>query len=131
MIALDTNVLIRYFVQDDPIQTPKARSILASLTLEEPGWVPLVCVLELVWVLTSTFRATRTEVCKVLDQLLGTRQIVAESLDTLKYALELYRRGNADFADCLISSSARTEGCSKTLTFDRDAAKTAGMTLIP
>jgi predicted nucleic-acid-binding protein len=131
MIGLDTNVLTRYLVQDDPIQTLKARAIFASLTPEEPGWVPLIGVLELVWVLTSRFRATRAEVCKVLDQLLGARQIIVESIGTLKHALELYRRGNADFADCLISSAARAEGCSKTLTFDKDAAKTAGMTLIP
>jgi predicted nucleic-acid-binding protein len=131
MIGLDTNVLTRYLVQDDPIQTQKARAILATLTSEEPGWVPLVGVLELVWVLTSKFRATRAEVCRVLDLLLGTGQIVVESMDTLKYALEWYRRGNADFAHCLISALARAKGCSKTLTFDKNAAKTAGMTLIP
>jgi len=131
MTGLDTNVLTRYFAQDDATQTPKARAILASLTPEAPGWVPLVGVLELVWVLNSNFRATRSEVCKVLDELLGTRQMIVENVETLKRALELYRVGNADFADCLISSSARAGGCSKTLTFDKNAAKTAGMTLIP
>ena len=131
MNGLDTNILTRYFAQDDVIQTPKARAILGSMTSEEPGWVPLVGVLELVWVLSSRFRATRGEVCKVLDQLLGARQIIIENVDTLKNALELYRRGNADFADCLISASAHAAGCTQTLTFDKDAAKTAGMTLIP
>ena len=130
MNGLDTNILTRYFAQDDVIQTPKARAILASMTAEKPGYVPLVGVLELVWVLTSSFRATRGEVCKVLDQLFGARQIVIENFDTLKNALELYRHGNADFADCLISASAFAAGCTQTLTFDKDAAKTAGMTLV-
>jgi predicted nucleic-acid-binding protein len=130
MKGLDTNILIRYFMQDDPIQTPKARAVLASLSLERPGWIPLVGVLEVVWVLTSNFRATRSEVCKVMDQLLGSRQILIENVSALKNALELYRRGKADFADCLISASAQAAGCTQTLTFDKDAAKTAGMTLI-
>jgi predicted nucleic-acid-binding protein len=56
--------------------------------------------------------------------------LVLESSETIGISLELYRRGKADFADCLIACSGRAAGCIQTLTFDRDAAKTAGMTLV-
>jgi predicted nucleic-acid-binding protein len=130
MIGIDTNILTRFFAKDNHLQTLKARAILASLTLEEPGWVPLATILELVWVLTSSFRANRLQVCALLDELLGREEIVIENADMIHHAMDMYRRGNADFADCLISSSARAAGCSKTLTFDKDGAKTAGMTLV-
>jgi predicted nucleic-acid-binding protein len=131
MIGLDTNILTRFFAQDDRKQSQEADEIIASLTDEEPGWVSLACVLELVWVFTSNFRARRSDICKILDQLLGKQEIVVENFQTVKQALKMFRIGNADFADCLISASAQAAGCAQILTFDKDAAKTAGMTLIP
>lgn len=131
MIGLDTNILARFFAQDDHRQSQQAVAVVGSFTIENPGWVSLASVLELVWVFTSNFRAKRSDICKVLDQLIGKQEIVIENFDTLKQALDMYRRGNADFADCLISASASAAGCVRILTFDKDAAKTAGMTLIP
>jgi predicted nucleic-acid-binding protein len=130
MIGLDTNILTRFFAQDHPAQSRKADAILGSLTIDEPGWVSLASVLELVWVFTSNFRADRRGVCLVLDQLQRRKEIVIENADSFRQALDLYRHGNADFADCLISSLSLAAGCTKTLTFDKDAAKTAGMTLV-
>jgi predicted nucleic-acid-binding protein len=123
--------LTRFFAQDDHLQSSKANAIIGSLTTDEPGWVSLASILELVWVLTSNFRANRKEVCLVLDELQSRRELIVENSNTFQQALNLYRLGNADFADCLISSSAVAAGCSRTLTFDKDAAKTAGMTLVP
>jgi predicted nucleic-acid-binding protein len=130
MIGLDTNILTRFFAQDDLKQSQKADEIIASLTMDEPGWVSLALILELVWVFSSNFRADRAGVCLILGQLQRRKEIVIENADAFQYALELYRGGNADFADCLISSLALAAGCTKTLTFDKDAAKTAGMTLV-
>lgn len=130
MIGLDTNVLARFFGQDDPVQSPKANAILDSLTTEEPGWVATAALLELVWVMTSKFRADRTGVCRVVDVLMSRSEIVIENSDLVRRALNQYRHGSADFADCLIASHAENAGCVQTLTFDIDAAKTAGMTLI-
>jgi predicted nucleic-acid-binding protein len=70
------------------------------------------------------------QICSVIDKLLDLRQLVIENPDTVRKATATFRRGNADFADCLISASAHAAGCSHTLTFARDAAKSAGMTLV-
>lgn len=130
MTGLDTNILVRFFAKDDPLQTPKARTLLSSLTTAEPGWVSVATVLELVWVMTSTLGVGRDAVAQILAELLTRETIVVERAETVERALQRYRRGRADFADCLIAASARAAGCSRTVTFDRRAARDAGMELI-
>jgi predicted nucleic-acid-binding protein len=103
---------------------------MLSLTAEEPGWVALAALMELLWVMTSVFRFDRNGVIYVLDGLLSREQIVVEQADTVRDALRLYHSGNTDFPDCLIASSAKAAGCSRTVTFDRIAARDAGMQLI-
>lgn len=130
MIGLDTNVLVRYVAQDDPKQSAKATRLIESLTAESPGYVGLVSIVELVWVLTGCYAASRTEVCAVLDQLLRAKELVVANADTVWKALRLFKEGKADFADCLIERCAAEAGCDHTATFDRDAAKHCGMLLI-
>ena len=130
MTGLDTNMLVRFFAKDDPLQTPKARAVLSSLTTAEPGWVGVATILELVWVMTSTLGVGRDAVAQILAELLTRETIVVERAETIEKALQRYRRGRADFADCLIAASARAAGCSRTVTFDRIAARDAGMELI-
>lgn len=130
MTGLDTNILSRFFLQDDPLQCPKADQILASLSVDGPGWVGLVTVLELIWVLSSKNRFDRRTIAKTVDQLLSRQEIVVEQAETVQNALRLFRDGKADFADCLISLSAKAAGCSRTVTFDRIAARDAGMELL-
>ena len=63
MIGLDTNVLLRYIAQDDPKQSPRATQIMERrLTEQEPGFVSLVTILEVVWVLKSLFKRSRQEI---------------------------------------------------------------------
>lgn len=130
MTGLDTNVLVRFFAKDDPLQTPKAKAVLSSLTAAEPGWVGVATILELVWVLTSSAGLGRDAVARILANLLKQETIVVEGAETIEMALHRYRRGRADFADCLIAVSATAAGCGKTVTFDRIAARDAGMELI-
>lgn len=130
MIGLDTNVLVRYVAQDDPKQSPKATRLIESLTGEAPGYVTVVSVVELVWVLTGCYGSTKEEVCEVLETLLRTKELVVAEADTVWKALRVYRDGKADFADCLIERSANAAGCTHTATFDRGAAKACGMELI-
>lgn len=129
MIGLDTNVLVRYIAQDDPKQSPKATRLIESLTVEEPGYLSVVSVVELVWVLTGCYASTKAELCQVLETLLRAKGIVVAHADIVWKALRLFREGNADFADCLIERFANEAGCSYTTTFDRDAAKHCGMRL--
>ena len=130
MIGLDTNVLVRYVAQDDARQSPKATRLIESLTVDAPGYVSLVSVVELVWVLTGCYASTRDKVCEVVETLLRTKEIIVAHADTVWKALRLFKEGKADFSDCLIERSANEAGCSYTTTFDRDAAKHCGMQLI-
>jgi predicted nucleic-acid-binding protein len=130
MIGLDTNVLVRYVAQDDPEQSPMANNLVESLTAAAPGYVGLVPVVELVWVLTDCYALTKDQLCEVLATLLKTKEIVVANADTVWQALRLFKEGKVDFADCLIERLAKQAGCDYTTTFDRDAAKHCGMRLI-
>lgn len=130
MTGLDTNVLVRYIAQDDPKQSPMATDLIESLTMDARGYVGVVSVVELVWVLTDCYALTKGELCEVLGTLLRTREIVVAHADTVWQALRLFKEGKADFADCLIERFAKEAGCDYTATFDRDAARHCGMRLV-
>jgi predicted nucleic-acid-binding protein len=131
MIGLDTNVLVRYIMQDDADQSAKANKLIESLSSDKPGFIPLIAIVELVWVLESCFQLTRDQLVQALDALLHTKERVVDRADRVMKALRVFKAGTADFADCLIERGASSAGCSRTLTFAVAAAKTAGMTLIP
>ncbi|MGA3102562.1 MAG: type II toxin-antitoxin system VapC family toxin [Terracidiphilus sp.] len=130
MIGLDTNVLLRYFLIDDPIQSPKARLVMASLDSSNPGWVGVATVLELVWVLKSKNRAPRSTIAATIEQLLAKDALIVERDAVVALAVRRFRFSRAEFADCLVAASAQAAGCSKTVTFDHIAARDAGMELI-
>jgi predicted nucleic-acid-binding protein len=130
VIGLDTNVLVRYIMQDDSKQSPLATRLVESLTAESPGFVPLVAIVELAWVLSSAYELSRAQLVEAFEALLRTQELVVESGETVWKGLRLLQRSGGDFADCLIACSAQTAGCTKTLTFDRGAAKNGGMTLV-
>lgn len=127
MIGLDTNVLVRYIAQDDARQSPEATRCIESLTPEAPGYVSLVVIVELVWVLGSCYDLNDTEVGSVLEGLLRARELVVAESETVWKALRLFKGGSADFADCLIQCAGVDAGCDFTLTFDRGAVKNCGM----
>ena len=130
MIGLDTNVLVRYIMQDDPKQSPKAVELIETLNADNPGFISLVSIVELYWVLTSSYDLTGQQVKQALEVLLRTKQIIVDRADQVLRALRVFDDGKADFADCLIERSAVSAGCGLTMTFDVSAAKHAGMTLI-
>ena len=130
MIGLDTNVLVRYIMQDDPKQSPKASALVESLNGDNPGFITLISIVELYWVLTSSYELNGRQVKQVLEALLRTKQIIVDRADQVLRALRVFDDGKADFADCLIERTAVSAGCSQTMTFDVGASKHAGMTLI-
>lgn len=127
MIGLDTNVLVRYVTQDDPVQSPKAAELIESLSATAPGFVSTVSVVELVWVLQSCYQSARSDVVTVLETLLRTRELTVERAELVWQAVRKFAANKADFADCLIERCAHAAGCEYTATFDLNAAKTAGM----
>lgn len=130
MIGLDTNVLVRYIMQDDPKQSPKATRLIESLDADSPGFITVVSVVELYWVLTSAYGLAGHDVKRALEALLRAKQIVVDRADQVLRALRVFDDAKADFADCLIERIASSAGCAETLTFDAGAAKHAGMSLV-
>ena len=70
MTGLDTNVLARFLLQDDSLQSPKADEVMGALSTKDPGWVGLATILELVWVLSSKNRFDRLAIATTLDRIL-------------------------------------------------------------
>ena len=130
MIALDTNVLVRYMMQDEPKQSPRATRLIEALTGEAPGFVPVVALVEVVWVLTGSYGLDRAQVSEALEGLLRSRELRLDRADLIVRALRRFSAGGADFADCLIERIAADAGCTDTMTFDAGAARSAGMKLI-
>ena len=130
MIGLDTNVLVRYIMQDDPGQSPKATRLIESLDSDKPGYITLISVVELYWVLTSCYDLTGQHVAQALELILRSKQLMVERADQVVRALRVFAQGKADLADCLIERSAAGAGCVDTLTFDVAASKHAGMKLL-
>jgi predicted nucleic-acid-binding protein len=130
MIGLDTNVLARYIAEDDAAQGAAAARIIESLSAESPGFVPLVVIAELVWVLQFSYRFTKHEIAEVVEKLLRSAELMIENAEIVAQALREFRRSRADFADCLIERCAHAAGCQHIVTFDKRAATLANMRLI-
>jgi predicted nucleic-acid-binding protein len=130
VIGLDSNVLVRYIMQDDAKQSALATRIVESLTVDSPGFVALVAVVELAWVLSSAYELSRSQLIEAFEALLRTKELVVERGESIWKGLRLLQRFGGDFADCLIACSAEAAGCKRTMTFDRGAAKSGAMTLV-
>ena len=130
MIGLDTNVVIRFMMQDDSVQSPIATRVFDSFTPENPGFVSLVTLIETVWVLRSSYDASRQHIQRVIGILLRSRGLRVERSDLVWLALGEYSRGTADFADYLIARCDVAAGCDYSVTYDREAAMSAGMRLL-
>lgn len=120
MIALDTNVVVRFLVEDDREQSERARAFLESQNRAgEPCLITDIVVCEIVWVLESCYRFDRAEIYEVLRSLLRARQLRFQSADLVARALQRYAKGKADVSDYLLDEVGRSLGSSATATFDR------------
>jgi len=115
MTGLDTNILVRYITRDDLLQSQKADALLESLTIEAPGFVSFVSLVELIWVLRSQYRMPRARQIECLKLLLDLPELVMENHNAATLALSRFSKGKADFADCLIERSCAAAGCKETV----------------
>ena len=129
MIGIDTNVVVRYLTKDHRIQTTLAVKTIRSLTAEEPGFISLVTIAELTWVLETCYRFDKVELVEVLDTLVASQEVTLERAEVVSQALRMFAAGTADFSDYLIERSGHAAGCMYTFTFDQEAATSAGMRL--
>jgi len=130
MPALDTNVLVRYIVEDDVAQLAAARKLIRKCVSEgRTLFVPVTVTLELEWVLRASFEYAKDEVMEALSSLFSAAELSFESERALEVALQFYRSGTADFADCLHIALAAQAGELPMWTFDKRAAKVDGARL--
>jgi len=129
VIGLDTNIILRFLLTDDPKQAIPVRKLFQALTAERPGWISTTTMVEIEWVLTGK-SMPRGTVAQLLTILLSMDTLIVDQRGTVAEAVQQFRSGRADFADCLISAAARAAGCSEVMTFDRVAARDAGMRLL-
>jgi predicted nucleic-acid-binding protein len=131
MPALDTNVLVRYVVQDDAVQLAAAKRLITRCLSEGQSiFVTVTVVLELEWALRASFGYGKDDVLQVLSSLFSAAELSFESERALEVALQLYREGSADFADCLHVALATHAGEQPLWTFDKGAAKVIGAQLL-
>ena len=124
MIGIDTNVIVRYLVQDDVKQGDKAAEYIEShCTIEEPGYLNCVVLCEVFWVLESCYKYSCEEIAGVMENLLKCPQIEIESIDSVWEALNYYKKEGVDFSDALIGEINKSKECSRTITFDKGTAK--------
>ncbi|WP_158607879.1 PIN domain-containing protein [Nocardia panacis] len=130
MIGLDTNVLIRYFTQDHPEQSARANQVIEGLSETSPGYVTVLALAEVHWVLRRGYRQEVETVAEILLGLLDATEIVVERAEAVRHALGRALDRGADFPDALIEQLGREAGCDVTVTFDDRAARRCGMRLL-
>ncbi len=131
MIALDTNVLVRFLVEDDAAQLTRARRLLQkAVDSNSFCYVSDIVMCELVWVLERSYKLGRAEIGQVLGRLLHAGNLAFSSSERLVLALEAYDAGGGDFADYLIREHARASGCEAVATFDGDLLKEPGFVAV-
>ena len=131
MIGLDTNILLRFLVDDDPLQNEEARAFLSTRDFENPVFVSAVTLAETVWVLNRRLKFPIASVVAMLRDLLASEGLVVEHAEELGQLIGNDDLPQTDIADYLIAWAGRSAGCSRTVTFDQKAAKSVpGMELL-
>ncbi len=126
MIALDTNILVRYIVQDDKEQAAHAAQVIEQCTPQHPAFISCITLCEFHWVLAATYGVSKSDRMKTLDTILSIASFEIEQITCCIKALNAYRDGRADFSDYLIREIAQAHGFDKVITFDRNALKSEG-----
>lgn len=130
MIGVDTNVLVRFLVEDDPKQNALARDFFSKRSPEDPAFVSAIVLAETVWVLRRRVKLPSATVSDLIQNLLAADRLVVEFTEELDALLSQETPGT-DIADYLIAWSSKRAGCHQTVTFDKTAAQAIpGMELL-
>lgn len=127
MIGIDTNVLVRFLVQDDPDQAARATAAFGGLTAADPGYLTTVVLAETYWVLTRAYKLEAETVLSTIEDVMATEEIVVQDAGQATAVIAAARAG-ADFADALIEAACTARGCRRVLSFDESAQESLGFT---
>jgi predicted nucleic-acid-binding protein len=131
VIGVDTNLLARLFVAENPSQHAIAKRFFSQRTAVDPAFVSTVVVAELVWMLDRGYGYSKADILKILSDILGSPDFVVEHRQVVEHAVTRAGETRATVADVIIADLAAANGCRSTATFDRDAAKSVpGMELV-
>ena len=131
MIGLDTNILVRYIVQDNIRQAKRATELIESMcTADDPGFINLVVICEICWVLASGYKYDREIIASIIRNMLTSVELMVEESETVWRSLSAFEKGQAGLADYIIGSHNQTKHTTTTYTFDRKAAKHQSLTLL-
>jgi len=127
MLGIDTNVLVRFLVQDDEVQFDKARKLIKrEVAAGRRVFINQLVLMETEWVLRSRYSIPKNQIIEAISGLLEATDIQFEDEQVIEEALFIWKEASADFADCLIGSKNRRSGCRVTATFDVKASKLPG-----
>ena len=131
MIGLDTNVLLRLFIEDDPAQSDRARNFVDAATADEPCVVNPVVLAEFAWTLARNFKKKRHEVARLIEGVLSMDDLEVSFRHAAQDALAAYRKGKADFPDYFLAEINLELGCASTATFARAALDHSAFSSVP
>ena len=127
MIGLDSNILLRYVTQDDPVQAAQATHLMEHrLTEQDPGFISVVAMVETVWVLERSYRFGSGRIVAAIELALGAETLVVENEREVFTAMIALKEGRGSFADALIGALCARAGCSRVVTFDEGALRLPG-----
>ena len=130
MIALDTNVLVRFLTQDDDAQFQLAAGLIEGCTRDVPGYVCREVMIELVWVLERAYKYSREEIAEALLSIVTASQLSVENAQDIASVVTLYRKKGYDFADLMIRQAAQRTENRVLKTFDQKLARLDGVELL-
>jgi predicted nucleic-acid-binding protein len=129
MIGIDTNVLVRFIVEDDEPQTKRSVALFRrALAKGEPIFISDVVLCELVWVLETAYGVPREEIADALANLMRAKEVEMGNADLVHRAVSAFRAGKGDFADYVIRERAVAAGCSTLATFEKKLWAERGFT---
>ena len=132
MIGLDTNVVLRYLIGDDDIQSKEARFVIDDVcSPDAPGFIHSVVLAEVWWVMVRKLKISRSEAIENMESVLSNSHLTVRNVEAVLQALHWCAKSKVAFADGIIAFENRTEGTSKTLSFDRDALQAGFMSRLP
>lgn len=131
MIGLDTNVLVRYFTQDNKAEAHKAGDVIEKrCSAANPGFIHDIVLCELVWVLDSCYECPKEVIVDTLEKILAAKQFQVAHRAHVWEAVQIFKNSKADFSDCLTGVKNSFSGCQKTMTFDKNLKETTHFSVI-
>lgn len=131
MVGIDTNVLVRFVIQDDKKQAAIASELIEHYcSATNPALISLIVLCEFVWVLSNAYGYSRSQIASVLKQIFVTECFEVAKHDIAWSAMLDYTSGPGDYADYLIARINELNGADTTFTFDKHASRNQRFTLL-